>query len=82
MVWTFERRPFGSRIIFIVDIKVVVDLEAGEIQRAADCARTADGGGCHSLGVHGRRWAGVTAHITVDAIVAVGTATADGRVSN
>lgn len=65
-----------------MDITVVVDLEAGEIQRATDCARTADGGGCHSLGVQSGCWAGVTANTTVVAIVAVGAAAANRRVSN
>lgn len=67
-----------------MDIGVVAgDLEAGEIQRAADCARATDGGVGHSLGVHGGCccWVGVAAS-TVVAAVAVSTAASGGRVSN
>lgn len=83
MVQTFEGRPFGRKIVVIVDIGVVAgDLEAGEIQRATDCARTADGGVGHSLGAHGGCcWVGVTGS-TVVAVIAVSTAAASRRVSN
>lgn len=68
-----------------MDIGVAAgDLEAGEIQGAADCSRTADGGVGQSLGVHDGCCCcrvGVTA-TTVVAAVAVSTAAAGGRVGN